>query len=121
MTGETLKSTLSSIDESLANVARKLDMSPQNLDGILRTKDIKTGLIERLATLYHKPISFFFGEDKPTVEVRASNGSAASLSGNATVSADSAKIATLEAELQYLKDKLCDKEKIISLYEMQLK
>lgn len=59
MTGEELKTCLLAIDESLANVARKLEMSPQNLDKMLKTKDIKTGLIEKLCEKYKKPITFF--------------------------------------------------------------
>lgn len=62
MTGEALRSSLLALDESLANVARRLKMTPQNLDGILRTKDIKTGIIERLSKIYKKPISYFFDE-----------------------------------------------------------
>lgn len=69
MTGEELKKRLSAIDETLANIARKLDMTPQNLDGILKTKDIKTGFIEKLCIAYNKPISYFFDEptDKPVM------------------------------------------------------
>lgn len=62
MTGEKLRSILLSIDESFASVARKLNMTAQNLDGILKTKDIKTGLIERLSIIYNKPVSYFFDE-----------------------------------------------------------
>lgn len=68
MNGETLKTQLLKIEPTLVEVARKLDMSKQNLDAKLSTADIKTGFIEQLAALYNKPISFFYGE-KSEVEI----------------------------------------------------
>ena len=68
MNGETLKAQLLKIEPTLVEVARKLDMSKQNLDAKLSTSDIKTGFIEQLAALYNKPISYFFGE-KTSVEM----------------------------------------------------
>lgn len=77
MTGEDLKFSLLSLDETLANVARKLDMTPQNLDGILKTKDIKTGLIERLCKAYHVSSTYFFNENRRDVNVTATDHSQA--------------------------------------------
>lgn len=68
MNGETLKTQLLKIEPTLVEVARKLDMSKQNLDAKLSTADIKTGFIEQLAVLYNKPISFFYGE-KSEIEI----------------------------------------------------
>lgn len=68
MNGEALKTQLLKIEPTLVEVARKLDMSKQNLDAKLSTADIKTGFIEQLAALYSKPISFFYGE-KSEVEI----------------------------------------------------
>lgn len=68
MNGETLKAQLLKIEPTLVEVARKLDMSKQNLDAKLSATDIKTGFIEQLAALYGKPISFFYGE-KSEVEI----------------------------------------------------
>ena len=59
MEGKDLKPLLTALDESLSNVARKLGMTPQGLDNLLRTKDIKTGIIEKLSMIYNKPISYF--------------------------------------------------------------
>lgn len=68
MNGETLKIQLLKIEPTLVEVAKKLDMSKQNLDAKLSTADIKTGFIEQLAALYNKPISFFYGE-KSEIEI----------------------------------------------------
>lgn len=62
MNGELLKTQLLKIEPTLVEVANKLGISKQNLDSKLSATDIKTGFIEQLATLYNKPISFFYGE-----------------------------------------------------------
>ena len=62
MDGKTLKPYITALDISLAETARKLGMTPQGLDNMLKTKDVKTGLIEKLSIVYKKPISYFFDE-----------------------------------------------------------
>ena len=61
MNGEILKTQLLKIEPTLVEVANKLGISKQNLDSKLSASDIKTGFIEQLATLYERPISYFFG------------------------------------------------------------
>ncbi len=63
MNGATLKQKLLSMDISLAEVARKLNVSQQSLNQTLNAVDIKTGFIEQLSILYERPISYFFGEN----------------------------------------------------------
>lgn len=104
MTGETLKTQLLKIETTLVEVARKLDMSKQNLDAKLSTADIKTGFIEQLAALYDKPISFFYGE-KSEVEIneveRSFNSNADEIIKELT-----SIIKTQEARIAQLTDKL---------------
>lgn len=69
MNGEILKTQLLKLEPTLVEVAKKLDISKQNLDSRLSATDIKTGFIEQLAMLYERPISFFFGEDNK-VEIK---------------------------------------------------
>ena len=92
MTGLDLKSYLAHLDVSFAETARKLGMQSQGLDGVFKTKDIKTGLLERLSKIYKVPISYFYGEgsENPDIKVIADGTSAASVNGNATVYADNA-------------------------------
>lgn len=104
MTGKTLKTQLLKIEPTLVEVARKLDMSKQNLDAKLSTADIKTGFIEQLAALYNKPISFFYGE-KSEVEIneveRSFNSNADEIIKELT-----SIIKTQEARIAQLTDKL---------------
>ena len=116
MTGEELKISLLSLDETLANVARKLDMTPQNLDGILKTKDIKTGLIERLCKVYHVSSTFFFNESREGVNITAVDHSQAA--GRDLHIGTSARESELEKENQELRQQLIDAQsKIIRLME----
>lgn len=104
MNGETLKAQLLKIEPALVEVARKLDMSKQNLDAKLSTADIKTGFIEQLAALYNKPINFFYGE-RSEVEIneveRSFNSNADEIIKELT-----SIIKTQEARIAQLTDKL---------------
>lgn len=114
MTGAELKDILTSLDESLANVARRLDVTPQNLDSLLKTKDVKTGLIERLAIVYHKPISFFFDE-QPLIVHTEGDYSPASDSGDISVIVGDAVLAERVKLLQQLIEE--KDERIVELKE----
>lgn len=69
MTGELLKTRILDIEPVLAEVARKMNMSPQLLNQALGAADIKTGFVEQLSAAFNKPISFFFGE-KNEIEIK---------------------------------------------------
>lgn len=104
MNGELLKAQLLKIEPTLVEVANKLGMSKQNLDSKLSATDIKTGFIEQLATLYDKPISYFFGE-KTSVEIteveRSFNANADEIIKELT-----SIIKSQEARITFLTDKL---------------
>ncbi len=87
------------------------------LDAILNGGDAKISTVETLAKALKLRIGFLFDEEEFNIQVQASGGSAASLTGAATINADNEKMAKLKTELKYLREKLADKEKIISLYE----
>lgn len=112
MTGEDLKPYLNHLDVSYAAVARKLGMKNQSLDNIFNTKDIKTGLIERLSKLYKVPVSYFYSAtlDNPGIKIQAEGSSAASLHGNATVNIDSSLYAE---KIRYLEAIIIEKDERI--------
>lgn len=117
MTGEKLKICLSSLDETLANVARRLDMTPQNLDGILKTKDIKTGLIEKLCKIYRVSSGYFFDEETVGTRVMATDHSQAA-GHDLHVSSDDAVMAErvrhLEELLREKTERLAEKDERIA-------
>jgi len=68
MTGKELKRLILSDDLTVAEVARRLGTSQQNLTCALSKEDIKTGLLERVAEVMEKPLAFFYGEKFSTVQ-----------------------------------------------------
>lgn len=104
MTGELLKTRILDIEPVLAEVARKMNMSPQLLNQALGAADIKTGFIEQLSAAYNKPIGYFFGE-RNEIEIneveRSFNSNADEIIKELT-----SIIKTQEARIAQLTDKL---------------
>lgn len=101
MNGEQLKAQLLKIEPTLTEIARKLGTSKQNLDAKLSTSDVKSGFIERLATLYDKPVSFFYGEVNATKVERSFNSNADEIIKELT-----SIIKTQEERIKQLTDRL---------------
>lgn len=62
MTGKDLKRMIISDGLTVAEVARRLGTTQQNLTCALGKDDIKTGLLERVAEAMNKPLGFFYGQ-----------------------------------------------------------
>lgn len=62
MTGKDLKRMIISDGLTVAEVARRLGTTQQNLTCALGKDDIKTGLLERVAEAMNKPLGFFYGK-----------------------------------------------------------
>lgn len=62
MNGKSLKFRLQTIEPNLSEAAKKLNMSRQSLQQALEAADIKTGLVEKIASTYNMPVSFFFDD-----------------------------------------------------------
>ena len=82
MTGDKLKTILRQTGLSMAEISRRLGVIPQNLDVYLRSNDIKTGLLERLAEILDKDISWFysgepFGVQSSSISVNMNDENAA--------------------------------------------
>ena len=83
MTGNTLKKLILSEGLSVAEVARRLGTSQQNLTCALNKEDIKTGLLERVAEVMGRPLSFFYGEAfGPVQSVGSNNSQITQVAGN---------------------------------------
>jgi hypothetical protein len=62
MKGIDVKKKLQKSGFSLKNVADLINETPQNLNSMLNAQDIKTGVIEKIATAIKKSIYFFYEE-----------------------------------------------------------
>ena len=60
MTGAELKERLSTTHISLSEIARRIGVSPQNLNSMFNSEDVKSGVIEKLAKALDVPITFFY-------------------------------------------------------------
>lgn len=73
MTGQTLKEFIQRGGYKLSEIASIIGESPQNFGAALSSKDIKSGLLERVAKAVGKPVSAFYGEaaaKEPSTEER---------------------------------------------------
>lgn len=92
MTGSELKRIILSEGLSVAEVARRLGTSQQNLTCALNKEDIRTGLLERVAEVMKRPLSFFYGEEFCQVQTATGNH-------NTQISGDSNTVAPSDAAL----------------------
>lgn len=60
MTGQSVKEKIEQLEIPLAEVARRLGISPQTLQKRLNVDDIKVGMLQELATAINKSVYFFF-------------------------------------------------------------
>lgn len=67
MTGEELKTKLNALHVSQSELARKLGISQQTFNQMLKVADVKTGLIEKIAKTMGVNLSFFYGDSAATV------------------------------------------------------
>ena len=68
MTGEQLRQKIKATKRSLRSVADAIGESPQNLQRILNSADVRTGTLERIAEALNEPISYFY-EELPIVSM----------------------------------------------------
>lgn len=64
MSGLELKQFLLSQGLTLADVRKRLNITSQLIDGLLKVNDVKSGFLERIAKVYDKDIRWFYGLDK---------------------------------------------------------
>ncbi len=74
MTGKSVKDKLLNSGYVLADVAKEMGIIPQTLNSLLQANDIKTGVLENIASAINKSIYFFFEIDRDSTLVNPSNG-----------------------------------------------
>ena len=65
MSGKEVKEILIKNGYSLTDIAKNMGESPQNLNSLLNAADIKTGVLEKIATAINNSLYFFFKEHSP--------------------------------------------------------
>ena len=86
MTGVELKNRLIETRYTMAEIARKMGIKPQDLNALFKVQDTKTGTIERLAEALELPIAYFYGESFGSISNVSGNNNATATGNNNTVS-----------------------------------
>lgn len=113
MTGKELKRLIISEGLTVAEVARRLGTSQQNLTCALNKEDIKTGLLEKVAEVMHRPLAFFYGESFGTVQTATGNN-------NTQVAGNSNAVTSSETGLVLELLKMKDEQLLISMRQTSM-
>lgn len=89
MTGLELKERLLATRISMAEIARKMGIKPQDLNALFNVQDTKTGTIEKAAKALELPIAYFYGD---AYNIQGNNNATGS---NNTVNASDDRLLTL--------------------------
>ena len=109
MTGKELKTKLSVCGVSQSEIARRLDMSQQSFNQSLIVNDVKSGLLERIASAIGVDMSFFYPAEGNKAVASGDNSVAAIQS---TVTHDDGVLA---AKVSLLEKLLEEKERTIQI------
>lgn len=111
MRGVVLKNLLAGKGYSVSEVARRIGMSQQTLSAALSSEDVKSSLVERIASAVDTPISEMYGE-KSSISATMQGGSGNRMMtgvGNVMGGGDSELVAALKGEIELLKGIIAEK------------
>lgn len=116
MDGEYLRKKIKETGVPIAEIARKIGQSRPNLSQALSTKDVKTGLVEKLAEALGLPLSYFYGgTDAGTHAIATGNKAVAAV--NSTIGGGADSVPVLQERVRSLENLVQEKERLIKVYE----
>lgn len=90
MKGETVKNIILGMEYSVAQVAEMIGTSQQNLASALKHEDVRSGLLEKIASALNVPLSTFYGGTfGPVQSVGDNNTQVTQVAGNYSTAPDS--------------------------------
>ena len=90
MKGETVKNIILGMEYSVAQVAEMIGTSQQNLASALKHEDVRSGLLEKIASALNVPLSTFYGGTfGPVQTVGDNNTQVTQVAGNYSAAPDS--------------------------------
>ena len=116
MTGLELKAKIAPTGKTISELARMIGLTQQGMSQALTTKDVKTGLIEKLASALGLPLSYFYGEGISEPHAIA-HGNRAIAAVNSTISPEQSEKAVLEEKVRGMQKLLDEKDRTIQAYE----
>lgn len=111
MRGVVLKNLLAGKGYSVSEVARRIGMSQQTLSAALSSEDVKSSLVERIASAVDTPISEMYGEKSSiSATMQGGNGNRMMTGvGNVMGDVNSELVAALKGEIEMLKGIIAEK------------
>ena len=89
MTGNHLKNLILSEGYSINRMAELIGIAQPNLLALLKHEDVRTGLVEKVAEVMGKPLSFFYGEAYGQVsQITGNNNTSVAANDNTVGSPD---------------------------------
>lgn len=98
MTGNHLKNLILSEGYTINKMAELIGIAQPNLVNLLKHEDVRTGLVEKVAQVMGKPLSFFYGEAYGPVTQASGNSNtqvANNVAGNDIVVSPDSKLIDL--------------------------
>lgn len=92
MKGKDIKDVLSKHGIVQAEIAKIIGIAPNNLNNMLAKDDVRTGLLESIASASNIPISVFYGE---TYSVVSGNNNATAINHSTATASDDRLLALL--------------------------
>lgn len=99
MNGKVLKEQLKSTRYSLAEIAAKMGITPQTLNSIFNSADVKSGVLERLSSVLDLPLAYFYGD---TFNITGSGNATGNNSTNTVNATDDKLLALLQSKDEQL-------------------
>ena len=119
MTGVYLKDFLRKQNVPQSDVAKKLGMSTQSFYQMLQSNDVKSSLVERIASILHVTMGEIYGEAKEQSAVATGNGIAVTgnnnVAGNVIANDTTSDINILQERINLLQQILNEKERLIQV------
>ena len=119
MTGDYLKEVIRKSKISQSEIARQLDMSQQSFNKMLSSNDVKSSLVERIASILHVTMGEIYGEAKEQSAVATGNAIAVTgnnnVAGNVIANDTTNDINILQERINLLQQILNEKERLIQV------
>lgn len=115
MTGDYLKEVIRKSKISQSEIARQLDMSQQSFNKMLSSNDVKSSLVERIASILHVTMGEIYGEAKEQSAVATGNGIAVTGNNNVAGNVTNNDTNILQERINLLQQILNEKERLIQV------
>ena len=115
MTGGYIKEYLRKLNVPQSEIARQLGLSTQSFYQMLQSDDIKTSLVERIASILHVTMGEIYNEAKGQSAVASGNAIAVAGNNNVAGNYSSEDTKVLQERVRLLERILDEKERTIQI------